>query len=82
MKTASITRKQISFRLNGNLLERLRIEAKKQNLSLNNLVETVLHSFVSGKPNKATIAAMREAETSDNLETLDLSNFDNFIDSP
>lgn len=81
MNTVSVTRKQTSFRLSENLLERLRIEAKKQNRSLNNLVESVLLSFVSGKPNKATIAAMREAETSDNLETLALSNFENFVDS-
>ncbi|MDE6648551.1 MAG: toxin-antitoxin system HicB family antitoxin [Muribaculaceae bacterium] len=81
MNTASVTRKQTSFRLSENLLERLRIEAKKQNRSLNNLVESVLLAFVSEKPNKTTLAAMKEAETSDNLETLDLSNFCNFVDS-
>ena len=81
MNTASVTRKQTSFRLSEDLLERLHIEAKKRNRSLNNLVESVLLAFVSEKPNKTTLAAMKEAETSDNLETLDLSNFRNFIDS-
>ena len=81
MNTASVTRKQTSFRLSENLLKRLQIEAKKQNRSLNNLVEIVLLAFVSEKPNKTTLAAMKEAETSDNLETLDLSNFRNFVDS-
>ena len=81
MNTASVTRKQTSFRLSENLLERLQIEAKKHNRSLNNLVESVLLAFVSEKPNKTTLAAMKEAETSDNLETLDLSNFRNFVDS-
>ena len=81
MNTASVTRKQTSFRLSENLLERLRIEAKKHTRSLNNLVESVLLAFVSEKPNKTTLAAMKEAETNDNLETLDLSNFRNFVDS-
>ncbi|MBD5357860.1 MAG: toxin-antitoxin system HicB family antitoxin [Bacteroides sp.] len=81
MKTSSVTRKQTSFRLSENLLERLQIEAKKHNRSLNNLVESVLLAFVSEKPNKTTLAAMKEAEASDNLETLDLSNFRNFVDS-
>ena len=81
MNRASVTRKQTSFRLSENLLERLQIEAKKHNRSLNNLVESVLLAFVSDKPNKTTLAAMKEAETSDNLETLDLSNFRNFVDA-
>ena len=81
MNTASVTRKQTSFRLSENLLKRLQIEAKKHNRSLNNLVESVLLAFVSEKPNKTTLAAMKEAETSDNLETLDLSNFRTFVDS-
>lgn len=39
MNTASITRKQTSFRLNEDLLKRLQEEAKRHNRSLNNLVE-------------------------------------------
>ena len=81
MNTASVIRKQTSFRLSKSLLDRLQIEAKKYNRSLNNLVESVLLAFVSEKPNKTTLAAMKEAETTDNLETLDLSNFRNFVDS-
>ena len=81
MNTASVIRKQTSFRLSKSLLDRLQIEAKKHNRSLNNLVESVLLAFVSEKPNKTTLAAMKEAEISDYLETLDLSNFRNFVDS-
>ena len=81
MNRASVTRKQTSFRLSENLLKRLQIEAKRRNCSLSNLVESVLLAFVSEKPNKTTLAAMKEAETSDNLETLDLSNFRNFVDA-
>lgn len=38
-------------------------------------------AFVSENPNKKTLAAMKEAETSDNLETLDLDSFRSFVES-
>lgn len=81
MNSLSIPRKQTSFRLSQDLIERLQIEAKRHNRSLNNLVESVLMAFVSDRPNKTTLAAMKEAENSENLETLDLGNFRNFVDS-
>ena len=81
MNTASTVRKQTSFRLGENLLARLQEEAKRHNRSLNNLVESVLMAFISERPNKTTIAAMKEAETSENLETLDLKSFRSFVDS-
>ncbi len=81
MNTASITRKQTSFRLSADLLKRLQEEAKRHNRSLNNLVESVLMAFVAERPNKTTLAAIKEAETSDNLETLDLDNFRSFVES-
>lgn len=77
----TLARKQTSFRLNPELLDMLRIEAKRHNRSLNNLVESILMAFIAEKPNKITLAAMREAENGDNLETLDLDNFKNFVDS-
>ena len=76
-----IVRKQTSFRLSEDLISKLQIEAKRHNRSLNNLVESVLMAFVTEHPNKTTLSAMNEAETSDKLETLDLSNFDKFIES-
>ena len=81
MDSVSSIRKQTSFRLNANLLDKPQEEAKRHNRSLNNLVESVLMAFVAERPNKTTLAAMKEAETSDNLETLDLSNFRSFVDS-
>ena len=81
MNTASITRKQTSFRLNEDLLKRLQEEAKRHNRSLNNLVESVLMAFVAERPNKTTLAPMKEAESSDNHETLDHGNFRSFVDS-
>ena len=81
MGTSSIIRKQTSFRLSEDLLARLQAEARRHNRSLNNLVESVLMAFVSERPNRTTLAAMKEAETSESLETLDLSDFRRFVDS-
>lgn len=81
MNTASIPRKQTSFRLSEDLITRLQAEAKRHNRSLNNLVESVLMAFVAERPNKTTLAAMREAEESECLETLDLKDFRSFVDS-
>ena len=80
MNTTAI-RKQTSFRLNSELIENLRKEAKRHNRSLNNYVESILMAFMAEKPNDITLAAMKEAERGDNLETLDLDNFKSFIDS-
>lgn len=79
MSTASSLRKQTSFRLREDLLAQLQAEAKRHNRSLNNLVESVLMDFVSGQPKKSTLAAMKEAETSEDLETLDLNSFRSFV---
>ena len=81
MSTAYTLRKQTSFRLSTELIEKLQIEAKRRNRSLNNLVESVLMAFLADRPNKTTLAAMKEAESSDSLETLDLNNFRSFVDS-
>lgn len=80
MNTAS-TRRQTSFRLDEKLLLKLQDEAKRHNRSLNNLVESVLMAFVSQRPNRLTLAAMKEVESSDELETLDMSDFRDFVDS-
>ena len=81
MNPASTLRKQTSFRLSTELIEKLQIEAKRHNRSLNNLVESVLMAFVSDRSNKTTLAAMKEAESLDSLETLDLNNFRSYVDS-
>ena len=43
---AAIDRKQTAFRLSTDLLDRLRLAAKKQNRSLNNFVESILMDVV------------------------------------
>jgi len=76
-----INRKQTAFRFREDLLDYLRVAAKKENRSLNNYIESVLMDMVYRKPNKTTLEAMREAQEDENLETLNMDNFDNFVAS-
>ena len=80
META-IPRTQTAFRLSNELLRRLKIEARKQNRSLNNYVESVLMDAVYRVPNREILAAMEEAREEKNLETINLENLEGFIDS-
>ena len=74
MNTVAFDRKQTAFRLRTDLLDRLKVDTKKENRSLNNYVESVLLDAVYREPNEETLAAMKEAKENKNLETLDLDN--------
>ena len=76
-----VERKQTSFRLPLDLINRLRAEAQKEHRSLNNYVESLLTSAVRRIPNETTLAAIREAETSEDLETLDIDHLKEYIAS-
>ena len=60
MATTTI-RKPASFRLRADLLERLRINAVRENRTLNNYVESILLDIVYNEPNDTTRAAIEEA---------------------
>ena len=81
MDTIALDRKQTAFRLRKDLLERLKIEARKENRSLNNYVESVLMDVVYRIPNEETLAAMKEARGNKNLEKLNLDTFEDFVKS-
>ena len=81
MNTLAVDRKQTAFRLRTDLLDRLKVAAKKENRSLNNYVESVLLDAVYREPNEETLAAMKDAKENGNLETLDLDNFEKFVES-
>ena len=81
MNTVAFDRKQTAFRLRTDLLDRLKVAAKKENRSLNNYVESVLLDAVYREPNDETLAAMKDAKENRNLETLDLDNFEKFVKS-
>ncbi|MDM8152868.1 toxin-antitoxin system protein [Bacteroides gallinaceum] len=74
-------RKSTAFRLDNDLLERLKAEAKRENRSLNNLVETILMDAVYYKPNPETLEAIEEVRSGKELETLDLEHFDEYVKS-
>lgn len=80
MSTAT-ERKQTAFRLSTALMERLRIEAKRENRSLNNLVEVLLTESLDRRPNPETMAAIEEARSGKYAGELDASSFDAFMKS-
>ncbi len=77
----TVTRKQTAFRLREDLIERLKIEAKRNNRSLNNLVESVLMESLYLEPNMDTKEAMLEAKGKTPLSNVDVSSFDSFLKS-
>ena len=78
---ATIERKQTSFRLSVDLLQRLRIAARRENRSLNNFVESTLMDTVYNVPNSETIEAIQEARSGKYAGTVDTSSMDAFIKS-
>lgn len=69
META--VKKQTTFRLNNDLLERLKHAAKREHMSLNNYVECLLMDITYDEPNETTKAAIKEARTATRKETFD-----------
>ncbi len=78
METIALNRKQTAFRLRTDLLDRLRLKAKKENRSLNNYVESILLDVAFDEPNDETLAAMKETG---NLTKVDMSSYESFLKS-
>ena len=70
---------QTAFRLNKDLIQRLKMKAKKENRSLNNYVETVLTDIAYNEPNDETIAAIEEARSGKPMNKLDVDNLEGFV---
>lgn len=51
------------FRLNADLIERLKDMAKREHRSLNNFVECILLDIAYNEPNETTKAAIEEAKS-------------------
>ncbi|MDE6336061.1 MAG: toxin-antitoxin system protein [Muribaculaceae bacterium] len=73
-----VLKKNQSFRLSVDLINRLKQLAKRQNRSLNNYVETLLFDAAYHEPNSVTLAAMKEAESNalKNEPALDMSSIE------
>ena len=81
MNTVAVDRKQTAFRRRTDLPDRRKAAAKKENRSLNTFVESVLLDAVYREPNEETLTAMKDAKENGNLETLDLDNFEKYVES-
>ncbi len=75
----STTKVQTAFRLDKDLILRLKMKAKRENRSLNNYVETVLMDIAYKDPNDETIAAIEEARSMKPMEKLDVDNLEGFV---
>lgn len=62
---------QTAFRLEKELVDQLKKEAKKEQRSLNNYVEYLLSQFVEKQPNEDTIKAIHEAINSEDLKKIE-----------
>jgi hypothetical protein len=76
-----VNRKQTAFRLREDLLNRLRIAAKRENRSLNNYVENTLMDIFYRKPNEETLEAMKEAREGKDLSEIDMTSMETFLKS-
>jgi len=74
----ALTKKNQSFRLSIDLIEKLKLMAKRQNRSLNNFVETLLLDAAYHEPNAETIAAIEEVRSGKlrDAPSLDLSSIE------
>ena len=73
------TRRIKTFRLRSDLIERLQKNAKKENRTLNNYVESVLLDLVYREPNEVTKAAIEEATSGHNTNKV-YTNVDEMMD--
>lgn len=67
-------KKRITFRLDSDLLDDLRIAAKREHQSLNNFVETLLMQFMYTELNEETRTAIAEVRNKENNKELASQN--------
>ena len=78
----TVERKQTAFRLRTDLMDELREEARRENRSLNNLVEVMLaEALWERRYNPETASALQEARSGEYAGTLDMSSFESFMQS-
>ena len=74
-------KKPTAFRLSTNLVNRLKVLAKRDNRSLNNYVENILMAVAYDEPNETTRAAIKEVKEGKNLEDFDFEAFKKYVAS-
>ena len=79
----AVQKKATMFRLNTDLIDRLKELAKREHRSLNNFVECVLLDIAYNEPNEVTKAAIEEAKSGKlrDVAPIDTSSVDAMIKS-
>ena len=75
------SRTRASFRFQPALMERLKIEAKRNNVSVHSFVETMLSDMLYFTPNETTVGAMKENLSGKYAGVIDTSTKESFISS-
>lgn len=75
------SRTRASFRFQPALMERLKIEAKRNNVSVNSFVDTMLSDMLYFTPNETTVGAMKETLSGKYAGVIDTSTKESFISS-
>ena len=78
---ARATKKLTSFRIDERIINRLKVEARKTNRSLNNYVEFILMNSFHNEPNEETMSAIEEARAGKFAGVVDTSSMEAFIKS-
>jgi len=81
MAGTTTIRRATSFRFSSSLLDTLKTRAKEDHRSLNSYVEAILADAIEERPNVLTLAAINETRENDNLESLDVDNFEQYVKS-
>ncbi|MBO7138543.1 MAG: toxin-antitoxin system protein [Bacteroidaceae bacterium] len=74
-------RARVSFRFQPVLVDRLRTEAKRCNLSVNSYVEERLSALLFDTPNATTLSAMQETLSGKYAGEIDTTTRESFINS-
>lgn len=69
------------FRLREGLVDRLKQLAARDNISLNNYVETILMDVAYNTPNATSRAAINEAQDDKKLTTVNMDSYESFLKS-
>ncbi|MDR0988944.1 MAG: toxin-antitoxin system HicB family antitoxin [Prevotellaceae bacterium] len=75
------TKKQTAFRLSPELVNRLKVAAKREHRSLNNFVENILTDALYNEPNEVTKKAINEAKSGKFAGTIHTESMEAFLKS-
>lgn len=81
MRESAIHKSVASIRIDSDILDTLKKEAKADNRSLSNYLETLLYRLGYRKDNATTLEALKEAKSGESAGIVDTSSYDSFVSS-